>query len=883
MPVISLVVAPLLYGIGLWRLWRVAGTGSGVSTPQAVAFGAGWLALVLALSPLMAAWSEASLAVHMVQHELLMVVAAPLIAMSGSAIAMLWALPANTRRSLAASAPRWRATWRALTAPLTVFLLHAAVLWVWHLPRFYEAALASPALHAAEHLSFFGTAALFWWGLAHGRYGRAGYGPAALYVFATTAHSGLLGALFTVSPRVIYAWYHGHPGGFTALEDQQLAGLIMWVPAGTILVGAGLAFFAAWLREAERRARLAAPPLTEPASKPAAPVVMLCIALLLSVGVMACQRGSDAKSGGPGPYAPQGRPAGAPPQLDIVSELAGAEWRMPTGDYGNLRYSTLNTITTANAMHLRPITTFSTGVARGHEGQPLVIGSTMYVVTPFPNNLIAVDLTKPGGAVKWIYEPHPDPRAVGIACCDVVNRGAAYGDGKIVYSLLDATVVAVDAETGMERWRTRVGDINKGETFTGAPLVIKSTVIVGNSGAELGVRGYVAALELGSGAERWRAYNTGPDADVKIGPAFRAFYAKDRGTDLGAHSWPREQWKLGGATAWGWMSYDPATNLFFYGTANPGVWNPDLRPGDNKWSSTIFARDADTGEARWAYQVSPHDQWDYDEIMENVLLDMDYGGRRRKLLVHPGRTGFVYVLDRQTGELLSAEAFQPVNWAFGYDLASGKPRENVDKHTHFGTVTQGICPSSTGGKEVVPSAFSPRTGLLYIPAHNTCMDYAGIEANYIAGTPYLGADVKMYQGPGGYHGELVAWDVANNRKAWGVKDLKFPLYSGVLATAGDVVFYGTMDGWLKAVDARTGNQLWQFHCASGIVGNPITYLGPDGKQYIAVYSGIGGWMGAVAFPDISADDPYAALGVVGAMKDIKKYTAAGSTVYVFGL
>jgi len=569
--------------------------------------------------------------------------------------------------------------------------------------------------------------------------------------------------------------------------------------------------------------------------------------------------------------------------MQLVADVSRGEWQMPAGDYGGLRYSTLDRITTTNVMNLHVVTTFATGVARGHEGQPLVFGNTMYVVTPFPNNLIAVDLTKPGGAVKWIYEPHPDQRAVGIACCDVVNRGAAYGDHKIIYSLLDATVVAVDIDSGQEAWRTTVGDINRGETFTAAPIVVRDHVLVGNSGGELGVRGYVAALDVKTGKEVWRAYNTGPDSDVKIGPRFKAFYPKDQGADLGVHSWPSDQWKLGGSTAWGWISYDPTTNLFFYGTGNPGVWNPDLRPGDNKWSSSIIARDADTGEARWAYQVTAHDSWDYDEIMENILIDMDYGGRRRKLLVHPGRTGFVYVLDRETGELLSAETFQPTNWASGYDLKTGKPNEDPAKHTHFGTVTQGICPSSTGAKDVIPSAFSPRTGLLYIPAHNTCMDYEGIEANYIAGTPYLGADVRMYPGPGGYQGELVAWDVAHNRKAWGVKDPKFPIYSGVLATAGDLVFYGTMDGWFKAVDARTGSELWKFHTASGIVANPVTYLGPDGKQYVVVYSGIGGWMGAVAFPDISADDPYAALGVVGAMKDIKKYTAAGDTVYVFAL
>jgi lanthanide-dependent methanol dehydrogenase len=556
---------------------------------------------------------------------------------------------------------------------------------------------------------------------------------------------------------------------------------------------------------------------------------------------------------------------------------------MAAGDYGNLRYSPLDRINTINAKDLRVYTTLSTGVARGHEGQPLVVNNTMYVVTPFPNNLLAIDLTKPGGGLKWTFQAHPDSRSVGIACCDVVNRGAAYADGKVIYSLLDAHVVAVNADTGEEVWRTKVGNIDLGETFTAAPLVVKDKVIVGNAGAELGVRGYVAALDVKNGKELWRAYNTGPDHDVKIGPSFKAFYQKDQGRDLGVTSWPPDQWKLGGSTVWGWMSYDPGTNLIFYGTSNPGVWNPDLRPGDNKWSCSIMARDADSGELRWAYQIVPHDAWDYDEIMENVLVDMDWNGKPRKLLIHPARSGFVFVLDRQTGEVLSAEMFEPTNWASKYDLATGRPVEDPNKRTKYGVVTRGICPSSTGAKEVIPSAFSPRTGLLYIPAHNTCMDYEGVEANYIAGTPYLGASVKMYPGPGGYQGELAAWDPVQMKKVWSAKEEKFPVYSGVLATAGDVVFYGTMDGWFKALDARTGAELWKFHCGSGIIANPITYLGPDGTQYVAVYSGIGGWMGAVAFPDISIDDPYAALGVVGAMKEIKKYSSAGDVLYVFGL
>lgn len=286
--------------------------------------------------------------------------------------------------------------------------------------------------------------------------------------------------------------------------------------------------------------------------------------------------------------------------------------------------------------------------------------------------------------------------------------------------------------------------------------------------------------------------------------------------------------------------------------------------------------------AKWAFQISAHDAWDYDEIMENVLVDMELDGQMRKLLIHPGRTGFVFVLDRVTGELLSAEKYQPVNWAHGYDLTTGLPEENPAKRTGYGKIVRNICPSSTGAKEFNPSAFSPRTGLLYIPAHNTCMDYEGIEANYIAGTPYLGADVRMYQGPGGYHGELVAWDPVGAQPVWSVRDKRFPLYSGVLATGGDVVFYGTMDGWFKAVDARNGAELWKFKTGSGIIGNPITYLGPDGKQYVAIYSGVGGWMGAAAFPSLSADDPYAALGAVGAMGELKRHTAPGGMLYVFG-
>ena len=574
---------------------------------------------------------------------------------------------------------------------------------------------------------------------------------------------------------------------------------------------------------------------------------------------------------------------GVLPTIRLVSPPAGAEWREPAGDPANTRFSTLGQITKDNVKDLKVSNSMTTGYPHGHEGQPLVVNNMMYVVTPYPNDLLAIDLTQPSTTIKWRYSPAPDGRAVGIACCDVVNRGPTYADGKIIYNLLDAHTVAVDAVTGKEVWRAKVGEIDLGETTTMAAIVVKNLVIVGNSGGELGVRGKLVALDVATGREVWRAYNTGPDAEVLIGPKFKAFYPKDQGANLGVSSWPVDQWKLGGATVWGWVSYDPELNLIYYGTGNPGVWSADLRPGDNKWSISIIARDADTGQARWAYQIVPHDAWDYDEINENVLVDMQWAGKMRKLLLHAGRSGFMFVLDRETGEVLSAEKFEPTNWASSFDLKTGKAIEDPAKRTHLGDNVKDICPSSTGAKEFAPTAFSPRTGLLYIPAHNTCMEYEGTEASYIAGTPYLGASVKMYPGPGGYQGELIGWDVAQQRKAWSVKEPEFPLNGGVLATAGDVIFYGTMDGWFKALDARTGAELWKYKVASGIVGNPIAYLGPDGKEYIAVYAGIGGWMGAVAFPELSADDPYAALGVVGTMKKIKARTAPGGVLYVFSL
>jgi len=522
-----------------------------------------------------------------------------------------------------------------------------------------------------------------------------------------------------------------------------------------------------------------------------------------------------------------------------------------------------------------------TGVLRGHEAAPLVVGDTMYVVTPFPNTLYAIDLSREG-ALKWRYTPEPNAESQGLACCDVVNRGAAYSDGRIFYNTLDNHTVAVDADSGEEIWKTKLGDIRHGETMTMAPLVVKGKVLVGNSGGELGVRGWISALDAADGRLAWRAYSTGPDEDVLIGASFRPFYAADREANLGVTTWPPDAWRIGGGAVWGWISYDAALDLIYYGTSNPAPWNADQRPGDNKWTAALFARRPDTGEAIWAYQWNPHDAHDYDGTNENVVVELELEGRPRKVLLHPDRNGFMYVHDAATGEVLSARPFVHTNTIRTVDLESGRPELVEAKLPKQGQTVRNICPSAPGGKDWQPSAFSPRTGLLYLAHNNLCMDFEAMRANYIAGTPYLGAKVKQLAGPGGHRGAFTAWDPIAAKPAWSHPE-KFPAWSGALVTAGDVVFYGTLDRWFKALDARTGKTLWQFRVGSGIIGQPMTYRGPDGKQYVAILSGVGGWAGAIVAGDLDPRDGTGALGMVNATRDLPDHTPKGGALYVFAL
>ena len=561
---------------------------------------------------------------------------------------------------------------------------------------------------------------------------------------------------------------------------------------------------------------------------------------------------------------------------------------MPTGDYANHRYSALDQITAANVGKLEVSWTFSTGVLRGHEGQPLVIGDVMYVHAPFPNTVFALDLNN-DGKILWKYEPRQDPNVIPVMCCDTVNRGVAYADGKILLHQADTTLVALDAKTGKVLWSTKTGDASKGETGTNAPMVVRDKVYVGNSGGEFGVRGWLSAYSLADGKLVWRAYSTGPDSEMLIDPQKTTALGKPVGENSSLSTWQGDQWKIGGGTSWGWYWYDPQTNLIYYGTGNPSTWNPKQRPGDNRWSMTIFARDADTGMAKWVYQMTPHDQWDYDGVNEMVLVDQTINGQPRKLLVHFDRNGFGYTLDRETGELLVAAKFDPaVNWSSGVDMDKSSPTYGRPKvvpqysteHNGEDVNSTDICPAALGTKDEQPSAFSPDTGLLYVPTNHVCMDYEPSRVAYVAGQPYVGATLSMYPPKGQNNmGNFIAWDARTGKIVWSDPE-QFSVWSGALATKGGVVFYGTLEGYLKAVDANTGKELYKFKTPSGIIGNVMTYE-HDGRQYVAVLSGVGGWAGIGLAAGLT--EPHAGLGAVGGYTALSDYTTLGGGVTVFTL
>jgi lanthanide-dependent methanol dehydrogenase len=576
----------------------------------------------------------------------------------------------------------------------------------------------------------------------------------------------------------------------------------------------------------------------------------------------------------------------ADPDLDQAMSNP-ANWASQAGDYANHRHSALSQINEGNVGRLQIAWTISSGVLRGHEGSPLVIGDTLYMQTPFPNNVYAIDLKDQ--TFKWKYEPRQDDGVVPVMCCDTVNRGLAYGDGKILLQQADTTLVALDAQTGQVIWSVKNGDPKKGETNTNAPHVFKDKVLTGISGGEFGVRGRLTAYDIKTGKVIWRAWSTGPDEDMLIDPKKTRTWTKGRmrpvGKDSSLKTWQGDLWKIGGGTTWGWYSYDPQRNLVYYGSGNPGTWNPHQRPGDNKWSMTIFARDLDTGVAKWVFQMTPHDQWDYDGINEMVLVDLHKDGKTIPALVHFDRNGFGYTLNRETGALLVAEKFDPaVNWATNVDMRSGRPM--VDPKYAPGVTAEdfnvkGICPAALGSKDEQPSSYDPTTGYLLVPTNHVCMTYEPFRVEYTAGQPYVGATLTMFPGPdeNGDMGNFIAWDPAEGRIVWSDPE-RFSVWSGALTTDGGVTFYGTLEGYLKAVSTKDGHLLWKVKLPSGIIGNVFTYQ-YDGKQYVGVYSGIGGWAGIGMAAGLT--DPTAGLGAVGGYKDLAHYTNLGGTLFVFSL
>jgi lanthanide-dependent methanol dehydrogenase len=558
------------------------------------------------------------------------------------------------------------------------------------------------------------------------------------------------------------------------------------------------------------------------------------------------------------------------------------QWVIPLGNYSGIRHTKLNQINSRNASKLKVAWTMSTGTLRGQEGQPLVVGNMMYFESSYPNFVYAIDLDKVGQIV-WKFSPEQDKFSPSVACCDLVNKGVAYAEGKILVSTLDTHVYALDAKTGKVLWSAQNGDPQLGQTMTIAPLVVHDKVIVGISGGEYGVRGHLTAYDLNTGKQVWRAMSVGPDADMLFDPGKTVDAATQQpvGKDSSLKTWMEDGWKLGGGTTWGWYTYDPQLNLVYYGSGNPGTWNPGQRPGDNKWSTSLFARNPDTGVAAWVYQMTPHDAWDYDGINESVLTDSVIDGQTIPTMTHFDRNGFAYVLDRRNGKLLRANKFDPsTNWAEKIDLQTGRPVLNEAKMTKEDVNVKDICPAAQGAKNHQPASYDPKSKLFYLGTNHICMDYQAFSVKYRGGFPYVGATLSMFPADhGDIRGRLIAFDQVTGQTKWSVNEM-FQVYSGPLTTDGGVLFYGTLDGWFKAADQATGKILYQFHAPSGIIGNPISYT-HNGKQYVAVLSGVGGWAAIGLAEGLTKGSE--GLGAVGLTASLADYTNLGGTLIVFSL
>ncbi|HEV2444021.1 MAG TPA: PQQ-dependent dehydrogenase, methanol/ethanol family [Steroidobacteraceae bacterium] len=552
------------------------------------------------------------------------------------------------------------------------------------------------------------------------------------------------------------------------------------------------------------------------------------------------------------------------------------------------RNSKLTQINTKTVKHLQMIWSQSTGALRGHEGQPIVVDvggkPMMYFVSAWPNIVQALDLSDPDHPVEvWNYlkKTDRDLSAVPRACCDTVNRGLNYADGKVLFNTLDGYLIALDAMSGKVDWEVKHAYPDQGETVTNAPLIANDKVIVGFGGDEFAARGRVEAYDLATGKLLWKYWDNGTDEEIgltaetnKANPQFGT-----AGQNTGM-TYPADEWKRGGGSAWAWYSYDPALKLVYYGSGNPGLWSPAYRCGanpptqeacnsgkyDNKWSMTIFARNVDTGKVVWAYQMTPFDQWDYDGVNEPILVDMKIDGRTRKTLVHFDRNGFAYVLDRTNGDLLEAHKYVTVNWAEKVDMKTGRPVKVYEHSPLLVNQMAQACPSAMGGKDQQPASVDPRDPqIFYVPTNNWCMqDTPQTRTSMQQGVVYVFANVYMYEDKAGVSGRLKAFNVVTGKTVWDVPD-KYPNWGGTLNTDGGLVFYGSLGGDFRAVDRKTGRVMWSRKLGSGIIGNPITYS-IKGHQYVSVFCGIGGWIGLPVTAGLDMNDKYGAIGATAMAK-----------------
>ncbi|KWV48943.1 alcohol dehydrogenase [Bradyrhizobium macuxiense] len=548
---------------------------------------------------------------------------------------------------------------------------------------------------------------------------------------------------------------------------------------------------------------------------------------------------------------------GASRANDSVAKAASDPngWAIAGHDYGNTRFSPLKQINSENAGKLQLVYSMSLASLRSNESSPIVIGKTLYVSTSWgPKYVYAIDAAT--GARKWTWQPDIPDDVLQYACCDVNNRGVSYADGKIFVGRLDGKLTALDAETGKELWTSTVVDYKQGSVITSPPLVVRDKVITGFGGGEYGVRGSLQAFDLKNGKLLWQTYTVPAPGEP------------------GSDTWKGDTGLHGGGAAWLVGSYDAKSDTVYWGTSNPGPWNTGVRStGDgnfgkltNLYTASTLAIDPNTGKIKWHIQGTPADAWDYDGVNELLLADLKIKGAETPVLMKADRNGFFFVANRETGKVISAEKYVFANWAKKWDINTMRAEEDPDKRPGPGHPAKDICPNLIGGKNWQPMSYNPGTGLVYIPTNNVCMDWSVSDVNYKRGVFYLGAEFPTKGGPGGFLGELVAWDPVANKKVWGIKE-DLPFNGGTLTTAGNLVFSGNLHGDFRAIDAKNGKVLWSKNLGSGIGAGPVTYS-VDGKQYVAIVVGR------------TASIP-AFLGDIG-----KKMTAAapeGGSLFVFAV